>query len=51
MGRKLIYKTKEEKTQASRKAYMRFYWRNAERIRKEKLEKYYKKKGETKNAI
>lgn len=41
MGRKLKYKTKEEKIQANRDAFMRFYERNKEEIKKRNLERYY----------
>jgi hypothetical protein len=44
MGRKLIYKTKEEKRTAKNATYMRFYEKNKERIKKEKLERYYENK-------
>ena len=47
MGRKLKYKTKEEKLQANRDKYMRFYWLNVDKIRKEKLERYYENKQKT----
>ena len=49
MGRKRKYFTKEEKLQANRDKYMRFYWRNVERIKKEKLEAYYDKKQNSEN--
>lgn len=44
MGRKLKYKTKEEKLQANRETFMRFYERNKEMVRKTNLERYYVKK-------
>jgi hypothetical protein len=50
MGRKLKYKTKEEKLQANRDKYMRFYWRNVEKIKKEKLKIYYENKRHTKET-
>lgn len=45
MGRKIKYKTKEEKRKANCEKYMRFYWRNAKKIRKQKLKEYYEKKN------
>jgi hypothetical protein len=44
MGRKLKYKTKEEKRIAQNETYMRYYERNKERIKKEKLNRYYERK-------
>ena len=44
MGRKQKYFTEEEKKQANRDKYMRFYWRNVKKIRKEKLNRYYENK-------
>ena len=46
MGRKKKYNTLEEKQQAQRENQMRHYWRNADRLKKEGLEKYYTKKKE-----
>ena len=34
MGRKRKYNNKEEKKQANRDAFMRHYWKNAEKIKK-----------------
>ena len=45
MGRNIKYKTKEEKRIAQNKSYMRYYERNKERIKKEKLKRYYDKKS------
>ena len=44
MGRKRKYFTKEEKIQANRDNFMRFYWKNKEKIKqynKEYWTKYY----------
>jgi hypothetical protein len=41
MGRKRKYTTKEEIRIAKNESYMRFYERNKERIKKEKLRRYY----------
>lgn len=44
MGRKKKYITEEEKRIAKNETYMRFYERNKEKLKKEKLKKYYDKK-------
>jgi hypothetical protein len=44
MGRKCKYNTNEEKRQANRDKFMRHYWKNAEKIRKKNLKRYYEKK-------
>jgi hypothetical protein len=44
MGRKRKYFTEEEKRIAKNESYMRFYEKNKERIRKEKLKRYYETK-------
>jgi hypothetical protein len=44
MGRKIKYKTEEEKKQANRNKYMRYYWRNVKKRRKDALRRYYVKK-------
>jgi hypothetical protein len=49
MGRKLIYKTKEEKRMAQNETYMRYYEKNKERIKKEKLKRYYENKRNIQN--
>jgi hypothetical protein len=49
MGRKRKYNTEEEKRQANRDKYMRYYWRNVKKIRKEKLKKYYENKWNIQN--
>ena len=41
MGRKLKYKTNEEKINARRKRQMEYYWKNQEKIKKKNLERYY----------
>lgn len=43
MGRKQKYKNIEEKKQANRDKFMRFYWRNADKIRKINLNRYHEK--------
>lgn len=50
MGRKLKYKTEEEKRQANRDKYMRYYWRNVKKIRKQKLKEYYENKRNIQNS-
>lgn len=45
MGRKKKYITKEEKCQANRDKFMRYYWKNADKIKKQNLKKYYDKKS------
>ena len=42
MGRKLKYKTVEEKTMAKRENAMRYYWKHADKRRKAAIERYYK---------
>jgi hypothetical protein len=44
MGRKLKYKTPEEKKQANRDRVMKHYNKNKNRIKKKNLERYYKNK-------
>lgn len=44
MGRKRKYFTNEEKIQANRNKFMRFYEKNKEIIKKKNLERYYAKK-------
>ena len=41
MGRKQKYFTKEEKIQANRDKFMRHYWKNADKIKKRNLKRYY----------
>lgn len=44
MGRKLKYKTPEEKLIARRERQMRYYWKNVDKKRKESLKRYYDRK-------
>jgi hypothetical protein len=44
MGRKQKYITEEEKLTAKRERQMRYYWKNAKKMRKEALERYYERK-------
>ena len=44
MGRKRKYITEEEKQQANKDKYMRYYWKNVEKIKKKNLNRYYVKK-------
>lgn len=44
MGRKLIYKTNDEKVMAQRKWAREYYQRNREERRKIRMERYYGKK-------
>ena len=44
MGRKLKYKTEEEKKQANRDRVMKHYWKNQEEIKKKNLKRYYEGK-------
>ena len=41
MGRKLKYKTNEEKLNARKERQMRYYWKNQEKIKKKNLDRYY----------
>lgn len=43
MGRKLKYKTEEEKIFARRTRQMKYYWKNQEEIKKKNLNRYYEK--------
>jgi len=44
MGRKVIYKTKEEIKEANKIKSRKYYLKNAEKIKKRRMEKYYEKK-------
>jgi len=44
MGRKLKYKTIEEKTISKREIAMRYYWKHVDKRRKAALIHYYKNK-------
>ena len=44
MGRKKKYITTDEKLNARRDRQMKYYWKNAEKLKTEALERYYKKK-------
>jgi hypothetical protein len=44
MGRKLKYKTEEEKRQANRDKFMRHYWKNQEKIKEKNLKRYHENK-------
>ncbi len=41
MGRKLKYKTEQEKLDARRKRQMAYYWRNQEEIKQKNLKRYH----------
>jgi hypothetical protein len=41
MGRKKKYNTKEEKYAAQKKWQLDYYYRNKDRLNKERMEKYY----------
>jgi len=45
MGRKKIYKTKEDKYDAELKWKREWYYRNAKRIKETRMEDYWRKKG------
>ena len=44
MGRHKKYITEEEKKKADRNKYMRYYWKNVKKRRKDALKRYYEKK-------
>jgi hypothetical protein len=44
MGRKLKYKTRQEKLQARKDRQMRYYERNKESIKEKNLKRYYEHK-------
>ena len=44
MGRKRKYNTEEEINTAVREKSMRYYWKNAKKIRKRNLKKYHERK-------
>jgi hypothetical protein len=46
MGRHRKYITEEEKRQANKEKYMRYYWRNVKRRRKDALKRYYENKND-----
>ena len=50
MGRKLKYKTEEEKRQANRDKFMRHYWKNQEKIKKKNLKRYHENKRNIQNS-
>jgi len=43
MGRKLKYKTNDERIQAQRRWALEYYYRNQEMCKKKRMEKYYGK--------
>ncbi len=47
MGRKKIYKTEEELKEANKLKGRKYYARNREKCRKERMERYWKIKCET----
>lgn len=48
MGRKRKYNTEEEVNNAIREKSMRYYWKNAKKIREKNLERYYNEKKNNK---
>ena len=44
MGRQMKYKTNNERVSAQRKWAKEYYWRNQEKCKKKRMEKYYGKK-------
>lgn len=50
MGRKKIYKTKEEWLIADRAKKMRYYWKNQKREQKKALKRYYENKRNLHNS-
>ncbi len=44
MGRKKIYKTKDDKYDAEKRWKREWYWRNSEKIKKRRMENYWKTK-------
>lgn len=49
MGRKKKYQTEEQLRDANNKKYMRYYWKNAEKIKQKANLKYKQKKDENLN--
>jgi hypothetical protein len=47
MGRHKKYFTEEEKHNANKAKYMRYYWKNAKKIRKKNLKRYYDNNGKS----
>lgn len=45
MGRKLKYKTPEEKINARKERQMKYYWKNVDKLKKEALGRYYNRKN------
>ena len=44
MGRKKLYKTKNEQLTARRKRQLDYYYRNQESVKRKRMERYYKDK-------
>lgn len=50
MGRKLKYKTEEEKRISINEKSMRYYWKNQKKIKQKNLKKYYENKRNIQNS-
>ena len=49
MGRKRKYITEEEKQQANKDKYMRYYWKNCKKVKRKNLKRYYENKRNLQN--
>ncbi len=49
MGRKLKYKTNEEKLEAKRNRQMMYYWKHSSKIKKKNLKRYHENKRNLQN--
>lgn len=45
MGRKQKYKTEDERIQANRDYFMKYYWKNQEKIKEKNLKRYHDNKN------
>lgn len=51
MGRKRKYNTKEEQCQARKERQMKHYWKHAEKLKKEALDRYYSRKDKNEAGL
>jgi hypothetical protein len=49
MGRKIKYKTEEEKIQARKDRQMKYYWKNQDRLKTNALKRYHDRKKQNEN--
>jgi len=51
MGRKQIYKTKTQQLNARKARQMRYYWRNANKLKIQALLRYYNRKTRNEKIV